>query len=94
MLRQCEMEHEAVICFPWLSTTALPPGVWGFFAVRVKSTEEKAQDHMDVRPWWLHGIFFNISRDENLRVFFKAKILHGHVSSFWIAYQNNGHLGW
>ena len=29
MLRQCEMEHEAVICFPWLSTTALPPGVWG-----------------------------------------------------------------
>ena len=29
MLRQCEMEHEAVIRFRWLSTTALPPGVWG-----------------------------------------------------------------
>ena len=32
MLRQCEMEHEAVICFPWLSTTALPPGGVGELA--------------------------------------------------------------
>eukprot|EP00435_Cladocopium_sp_Y103_P040457 s735_g11.t1 len=42
MLRQCEMEHEAVICFPWLSTTALPPGVWEFFAVRAMSIGGKS----------------------------------------------------
>ena len=53
---------------------ALPPGVWGFCAARAKTNGKKMQDHMEVRPWRPHGIFFisqekrNISRDENMHV--------------------------
>ena len=41
-----------------------------------KLSGEKMQDHMEVRPWRPHGMFFisqerrNISRDENLHVLF------------------------
>ena len=53
---------------------ALPPGVWGSALPAQKLMGEKMQDHMEVRPWRPHGIFFisqekrNISRDENMHV--------------------------
>ena len=57
------------------STVALPPGCGGSaLPVRKLSREKKMQDHMEVRPWRPHGMFFisqerwNISRDENLHV--------------------------
>ena len=58
------------------------PGCGGSALLAQKLSGEKMQDHMEVRPWRPHGMFFisqerrNISRDENLHGL-EVKVPHG-----------------
>ena len=59
------------------------------------------KDHMEVRPWRPHGMFFisqetNISEGRKSACALKLRSHTGHVSSFWTAgfHESNGYLGW
>ena len=74
MLRQCEMDWSCHMLLYSVPQQHCRRGCGGSALPTQKLSGEKMQDHMVVRPWRPHGMFFisqerrNISRDENLHV--------------------------
>ena len=74
MLRQCEMDWSCHMLLYSVPQQHCRRGCGGAALPAQKLSGEKMQDHMEVRPWRPHGMFFisqerrNISRDENLHV--------------------------
>ena len=77
MLRQCKMDWSCLMLLYSVPQQHCRRGCGGSALPAQNLSGEKMQDHMEVRPWRPHGMFFisqerrNTSRDENLHVLWR-----------------------
>ena len=93
MLRQCEMDWSCHMLRYSVPQQHCRRGCGGSVLPAQKLSGEKMQDHMEVRPWRPHGMFFisqerrNISRTK-ICMCFEVKVPHGACVSWkqWMSW--------